>query len=342
MKTFFHPEQLLHHPQTYLSRGQMRKPQEVPDRAVAILHGVHALGFDVREPADHGMAPLKAVHSALYLQFLETAHTEWKKMPADWGDEVISNIFVREPNALRGILAQAAAYLADGSCPVGEFTWRSAYWSAQCAVAAAQTVLDGERHAYALCRPPGHHARRAAAGGFCYLNNAAIAAQALRQRYARVAIFDADMHHGQGIQDIFYDRADVLYVSIHGDPTNFYPGVAGFAEETGVGAGLGFNLNLPMPHGSCESIFFEKVDQALRAVRNFQPDVLVFALGFDIYKDDPQSQVAVTSEGFHRLGRIIANIGLPTVFVQEGGYHIDSLAMNTRQFFTGALQRPAP
>lgn len=342
MKTFFHPEQLLHHPQTYLSRGQMRKPQEVPDRAAAILHGVNALGFEVQQPADHGMAPLHAVHSASYLQFLEAAHTDWKKMPADWGDEVISNIFVREPNALRGILAQASAYLADGSCPVGEFTWRSAYWSAQCAAAAAQALLDGARHAYALCRPPGHHARRASAGGFCYLNNAAIAAQALRQRHARVAIFDTDMHHGQGIQDIFYDRADVLYVSIHGDPTNFYPGVAGFAEETGVGAGLGFNLNLPMAHGSPESVFFEKVDQALRAIRNFQPDVLVFSLGFDIYKDDPQSKVAVTSEGFHRLGQAVTNIGLPTVFVQEGGYHIDSLALNTRQFFTGVLQRPAP
>lgn len=342
MKTFFHPEQLLHHPQTYLSRGQMRKPQEVPDRAVAILHGVNALGFEVQQPSDHGMAPLHAVHSAPYLQFLEDAHTDWKKMPADWGDEVISNIFVREPNALRGILAQASAYLADGSCPVGEFTWRSAYWSAQCAAAAAQALLDGAHHAYALCRPPGHHARHASAGGFCYLNNAAIAAQTLRQRHARVAIFDADMHHGQGIQDIFYDRADVLYVSIHGDPTNFYPGVAGFAEEIGVGAGLGFNLNLPMPHGSPESVFFEKVDQALRTIRNFQPDVLVFSLGFDIYKDDPQSKVAVTSEGFHRLGQAVADIGLPTVFVQEGGYHIDSLALNTRQFFTGVLQRPAP
>lgn len=342
MKTFFHPEQLLHHPQSYLSRGQMRKPQEVPERAAAILRGVQELGFDVQQPADHGMAPLQAVHSTPYLQFLETAHAEWKKMPADWGNEVMSNIFVREPNALRGILAQAAAYLADGSCPVGEFTWRSAYWGAQCAAAAAQAVLDGERHAYALCRPPGHHARKASAGGFCYLNNAAIAAQALRHKHARVAVFDADMHHGQGIQDIFYDRDDVLYVSIHGDPTNFYPGVAGFSDETGAGAGVGFNLNLPMPHGSPESVFFEKVEMALAAIQDFQPEVLVFALGFDIYQHDPQAQVAVTSEGFHRLGQAVASLGLPTVFVQEGGYHIDDLALNTRQFFTGALLRPAP
>lgn len=342
MKTFFHPEQLLHHPQTYLSRGQMLKPQEVPERATAILRGVNALGFDVKQPIDHGMAPLHAVHSAPYLRFLETAHTEWKKMPADWGDEVMSNIFVREPNALRGILAQASAYLADGSCPVGEFTWRSAYWGAQCAASAAQAVLDGERHAYALCRPPGHHARQASAGGFCYLNNAAVAAQALRQKHERVVVFDADMHHGQGIQDIFYDRDDVLYVSIHGDPTNFYPVVAGFSNETGAGAGVGFNLNLPMPHGSPESVFFEKLEMALTAIDEFRPDAMVFSLGFDIYKEDPQSQVAVTSEGFHRLGKAIAGLGIPTVFVQEGGYHIDDLALNTRQFFTGVLLCPAP
>lgn len=342
MKTYFHPEQLLHHPQTYLSRGQMRKPQEVPDRAVAILRGVNALGFEVQTPADHGMPPLQAVHTEPYLRFLETAYTEWKKMPADWGDEVISNIFVREPNALRGILAQAAAYLADGSCPVGKFTWRSAYWGAQCAVAATNAVLAGERHSYALCRPPGHHARAAAAGGFCYLNNSAIAAQHLRQKHARVAVFDADMHHGQGIQEIFYERDDVFYVSIHGDPTNFYPGVAGFADETGTGAGLGYNLNLPMPHGSSEAVFFEQVERALSAISAFKPDALVFSLGFDIYKEDPQSQVAVSGEGFHRLGQAVASLNLPTVYVQEGGYHIDALEHNTRQFFTGALQHPAP
>lgn len=337
MRTFFSPEQLLHHPRTYLSRGQMRTPQEIPERARALLDGANAMGFEVSTPTDAGMAPLLAVHSAPYLAFLETAHAQWKQMPADWGDEVISNLFVREPNALRGILAQAGAYLADGSCPVGPDTWRSAYAAAQCAVAASQEVLAGRRHAYALCRPPGHHARRAAAGGFCYLNNAAIAAQQLRSKYARVVVLDADMHHGQGVQEIFYERDDVCYVSIHGDPTNFYPGVAGFAEETGAGAGVGCNLNLPMPHGSPERVFFEQLDEALAAIAAWRPDAMVFALGFDIYKDDPQSQVAVTGEGFNRLGRAVASLGLPTVHVQEGGYHVETLPENFRQFFTGVL-----
>lgn len=337
IKTFFHPEQLLHHPQTYLSRGQMRTPQEVPERAVRLLRGVRGLGFDVHEPADGGLQPLRAVHSEPYLRFLESAHRRWKEMPADWGDEVISNVFVREPNALRGILAEAGRYLADGSCPVGPSTWRSAYWSAQSALAATREVLAGSRHAYALCRPPGHHARRDAAGGFCYLNNAAVAAQELRSRHDRVVVLDTDMHHGQGVQDIFYERDDVCYVSIHGDPTNFYPVVAGFEDERGTGRGAGCNLNLPMAHGSEESVFFDRLEQALGAIRAWRPGALVLALGFDIYREDPQAQVRVSTEGFQRLGQAVAALDLPTVVVQEGGYHVESLDRNLGSFFAGLL-----
>jgi len=339
MLTYFHPQQLLHHPRSYLSRGQMRTPQEIPERAARLVAASKALGFDVRQPADFGIAPLAAVHDMNYLRFLEQAHRSWKKMPGDWGDEVMSNIYVREPNRLRGVLAQAARYLADGSCPVGADTWRSAYWSAQSALAAAAAINGGARETYALCRPPGHHARADSAGGFCYLNNAAIAAQALRSRFARVAILDTDMHHGQGVQEIFYDRNDVLYLSIHGDPTNFYPVVMGYEDEQGVGAGNGFNLNFPMPHGSTEQVFFDMVDNAVRALHRFEPDVLVLALGFDIYKDDPQSQVAVTTAGFERLGSAIGALDLPTVIVQEGGYHIDSLEANARAFFGGFASR---
>jgi acetoin utilization deacetylase AcuC-like enzyme len=247
----------------------------------------------------------------------------------------MSNVYVREGNPLRGVLGKAARYLADGSCPIGPDTWRSAYWSAQSAVASAVAINKGAREAYALCRPPGHHARAEAAGGFCYLNNAAVAAQVLRARFGRVAILDTDMHHGQGVQEIFYDRDDVLYVSIHGDPTNFYPVVAGYEEERGAGAGDGYNVNLPMPHGSGEEVFFDHLDSALRIVTRFQPDALVLALGFDIYKEDPQAMVAVTTEGFGRLGAAIGALNLPSVIVQEGGYHIDSLEANARSFFGG-------
>lgn len=333
MRSFFHPEQLLHHPRSYYSRGQMRTPQEVPERAQNLLKAAKALGFEIQQPADFGLDPLLAVHGAPYLAFLEEAWLRWKEVPEDWGDEVMSNIFVREPNALRGILAQAGRYLADGSCPVGELTWRSAYWSAQSAVAAAKAIVDGEPAAYALCRPPGHHARSEAAGGFCYVNNAAVAAQVLRERFQRVAVLDTDMHHGQGIQEIFYARNDVLYVSIHGDPTNFYPGVAGFDDERGEGEGEGFNLNLPMPHGASEDLFMEKLEQSLAAVKDFQADALVLSLGFDIYELDPQSKVAVTREGFARLGERIRSLGLPCVIVQEGGYHLETLESNAQAFF---------
>ncbi|HWJ36178.1 MAG TPA: histone deacetylase family protein [Steroidobacteraceae bacterium] len=337
MQTFFHADQSLHHPRAYLSRGKMRSPQEIPERAVRLVAACRSMGFEILEPGDFGMAPIAAVHDANYLAFLEAAHREWKRIPDDWGDEVMSNVYVYEGNPLRGVLAQAARYLADGSCPVGTHTWRSAYGSAQSAVAAADAINGGCREAYALCRPPGHHARADRAGGFCYLNNAAIAAEVLRRAHGRVAILDTDMHHGQGIQEIFYSRADVLYVSIHGDPTNFYPVVAGFEEERGEGAGTGFNVNLPMPHGSTEAAFFDRVGEAFQELERFKPDALVLALGFDIYKDDPQSQVSVTTNGFERLGAAIGAQNIPTVVVQEGGYHIESLEDNARAFFSGFL-----
>ncbi len=335
MISYFHPDQLLHVPQGYFSRGMLRQAQEVPARAIQLLQAAHALGFDVREPDDCGLAPLAEVHSPAYLQFLQTAHAQWKSVGEDWGDEVMANIHVRSPNPLRGILAQAGFFLADGSCPVGAQTWRAVYASARSAVAAARQVLAGAHRVYALCRPPGHHARHDAAGGFCYLNNAAIAAQILRPRFERVVVFDADMHHGQGVQEIFYHRADVAYVSVHADPTNFYPATAGFEEECGAGAGVGFNRNFPVKHGSSESVFFDTVEEALQVLRGYSPQVVVFCLGFDIFKDDPQSKVSVSTAGFGHLGTLLKNLNLPVLVVQEGGYHLESLQANSRSFFAG-------
>ncbi|WP_303286075.1 histone deacetylase family protein [Marinobacter sp. SS8-8] len=334
MKAFFHPAQDQHIPQTYFTRGQMRQPQEVPDRTGQMLDGLKEMGVSVLQPADQGAGPISKVHDLGYLRFLESAHRRWKQMD-DWGDEVISNIFVRAPNHLTGILAEAARYQADGSCPIGEHTWHAAYWSAQSALGAADALIAGDRTSYAVCRPPGHHARRDAAGGFCYLNNAAIAAEHMKTRFPKIVILDTDMHHGQGIQEIFYDRSDVLYISIHGDPTNFYPVVTGFETERGEGEGFGYNINMPMPHGSSEDDFFAKLDEALAAIKLFQPDALILALGFDIYKDDPQAKVSVSSEGFCKLSTHVRKLGLPTLVVQEGGYDLDTLSDNVRQFFKG-------
>lgn len=339
MKAFFHPMQDQHAPKTYFTKGQMRQPQEVPDRTAQMLEGLRAMDVSVLEPADQGAGPISRVHDLGYLRFLESAHRRWKEA-GDWGDEVMSNIFVRSPNPMRGIIAEAARYLADGSCPVGEGTWRAAYWSAQTALGAADALRAGDRTAYAVCRPPGHHARRDAAGGFCYLNNAAIAAESLKSRFSRIAILDTDMHHGQGIQEIFYDRDDVLYVSVHGDPTNFYPVVSGFEDERGEGAGYGYNINMPMPHGSSEADFFNYLEEAMTAIRLFQPDAIVLTLGFDIYKNDPQAQVSVSSEGFHKLGERVAGADVPILVVQEGGYDLEMLSENVQQFFTGLDKRP--
>ena len=332
MKAFFHPAQNRHRPLSYLTRGKMRPPQELPERTPELLKGLENVGMQVAEPEDHGMTPISAVHDLGYLRFLESAHRRW---PEDWGEEVMSNIFVRSPNHMQGILAECARYQADGSCPIGEGTWEAAYWSAQSALSGADELLNGEQRAYAMSRPPGHHARRDAAGGFCYLNNAAIAAEALRSRFGRVAVLDPDMHHGQGIQEIFYERNDVLYISIHGDTTNFYPVVSGHETERGEGAGYGYNINLPMPHGSPESTFFDRLEEARNAIRLFDADALVVSLGFDVYQEDPQAKVAVSQSGFESMGGLISELGLPTLVVQEGGYHLESLADNATAFFTG-------
>lgn len=335
MRVFYHDDQSLHHPALYFSRGQLRTPQEVPQRLDPLLSAMKSLGFAIEAPLDSGTAPIADVHTLPYLRFLDSAYQRW---PNDWGDEVISNVFIREPNALRGVLAEAGRYLADGSAPVGEHTWTAAYASAQSAVAAADAIAQGDSQAYALCRPPGHHARADAAGGFCYLNNAAIAAQRLSSHVPRIAILDTDMHHGQGIQEIFYSRADVFYVSIHGDTTNFYPAVCGFDDERGEGPGYGYNLNLPMPHGASEAEFFACLAEAQRAIQLYAPDILILTLGFDIYHADPQAKVSVSTEGFARLGQKIADIDVPTLVVQEGGYDIATLEMNAHAFFS-ALTR---
>ncbi len=338
MRSFFHPFQDRHVPKSYLNRGKMRQPQELPERTGYILEALEELGQEVEEPKDRGMAPIAKVHHPGYLRFLESAHRRWTAGPDDWGEEVISNIYSRSPSPLRSLIGEAAFYQADGSCPIGEGTWEAAYWSAQTALAAGDAIRRGERLAYGLCRPPGHHARPDAAGGFCYLNNAAIAAEALTPDFPRIAILDPDMHHGQGIQEVFYERDDVFYVSVHGDPGNFYPVVSGYEDERGAGAGHGYNLNMPMPHGSSEEYFLGRIDEAMRAVSLFAPDLLIVTLGFDIYEGDPQAKVSVSSKGFARMAERFADSGTPLLVIQEGGYDLESLGENTRQFFSTLLR----
>ncbi|MBL8584062.1 MAG: histone deacetylase family protein, partial [Rhizobiaceae bacterium] len=220
-------------------------------------------------------------------------------------------------------------------------TWDSALWSAWTALAAADSVLAGEACAYALCRPPGHHAFADVAGGFCFLNNSAIAAQRLRNAAKRVAILDVDLHHGNGTQGIFYARDDVLTVSIHADPARFYPFFWGHAHERGEGPGLGANLNLPLPRKTGDAGFLDALEAALRRIRAHGPDALVVALGLDAFEGDPFGGLSVTTPGFSRIAEAIAGLRLPTAIVQEGGYLCDELGDNLAAFLTGfgAMQR---
>ncbi len=228
--------------------------------------------------------------------------------------------------------------MADTACPISAGTWQAACASADSAAYAASLLLKGEREVYALCRPPGHHAFADMAGGFCYLNNTAIAAQMLCDRFGRVAVLDVDVHHGNGTQGIFYARSDVLTVSLHADPAVFYPFFWGYAEETGEGRGEGANANFPLPRGTADDVYLDCLEKALDRIDAFAPGALVVALGVDAYEADPLAGLAITTEGFGRIGGAIGRRGLPTVLVQEGGYLSDALGRNLAAFLSGFLE----
>ena len=295
-----------------------------------------AAGCEVIAPQDAGLGPVAAIHTPEYVTFLRTIHARWQRIEGG-GPEVIPNIHPanRSDSYPKSAVGQAGYHQADTACPIGAQTWEAAYWSAQCAITAADLVAGGDRAAYALCRPPGHHAFADLAGGFCFLNNAAIAAERLRGLCLRPAILDVDVHHGNGTQGIFYDRDDVLTVSIHADPARFYPFFWGHAQERGHGRGTGCNLNLPLPRGTGDDAYLGTLDRALERIADFGADAVVVALGLDAYEGDPFQGLAITTPGFARIGAAIAGLGLPTLFVQEGGYLCEELGQNLTATLTG-------
>jgi acetoin utilization deacetylase AcuC-like enzyme len=223
------------------------------------------------------------------------------------------------------MIPQTGWYLGDLSVSMGPRTWESIRASANTAVAAADSVAATRQAAYALCRPSGHHARADRASGFCFLNNTAIAAQRLRSTFERVAILDVDAHHGDGTQQIFYSRPDVLTISVHADPTNYYPFFTGYPNERGIGAGEGVNLNLPLAHGAGGEAMLAVIDRGVESIRAFKADALVIALGFDAHVDDPIGVLRLKSDDFGGIGARVRELGLPTLIVQEGGYAIDAI-----------------
>ncbi|MGX5832402.1 histone deacetylase family protein [Mesorhizobium sp. 43Arga] len=335
MKAFFAKEQRRHDPKTFLSRGSAQPHPETPARVERLLVGASSAGLTVERPKNHGLRPIAAVHTPEYLDFLEHIFARWQRIEGA-SAEVIPNIhpIARNGSYPASAVGQAGYHMADTACPISGETWQSALWSAWSAVEAAETVMAGAPAAYALSRPPGHHAFADVAGGFCFINNSAIAAQVLRRQASRVAILDVDLHHGNGTQGIFYARLDVLTVSLHADPVRFYPFFWGYANERGEGAGLGYNLNLPLPHKSGDTAFLEALATALRRIRAFAPEALVVALGLDAFEGDPLGGLSVTTSGFSRIGEAIAGLGLPTVIVQEGGYLCGALGDNLTAFLT--------
>jgi acetoin utilization deacetylase AcuC-like enzyme len=332
MQIFHAPASDAHDPQSFLVLGSIRAAAEQPERRHRLLQAAVSAGHHAVEAGPAAMVDLAGIHARDYLEFLSEAHTLWSANPGA-AAEVIPNLhpnrhMAHPPSVRTGIVGRAGWYMADGACPIGPSTWAAALASAGCAVAATEAVLAGAPVAYALCRPPGHHAYSDLAGGFCYLNNVAIAADRARHRHQRIAILDVDVHHGNGTQGIFWRRGDVLTLSIHADPTRYYPYFAGYAGEVGEGPGKGCNLNLPLAHGAADADVLAALDQALAAIAAFEPGLIIVALGLDAADDDPLGVFHVTGGGFHAIGERIARLGLPMVLVQEGGYLCDALGQN--------------
>ena len=343
MKVVFSEKQRAHHPRHFLVTGVARESPEVPARIDALLSGACDLGLDVVSPPDLGRGPAAAVHTPEYLEFLEHIHERWSAVDGA-GPEVVPNV---HPAARTGgyptsPVGQAGYHQADTACPISAETWGAALAASHTAAHAADLLRASGEPVYALCRPPGHHAFADMAGGFCFLNNAAIAAERLRGSCRRVAILDVDVHHGNGTQGIFYDRADVLTVSLHADPSGFYPFFWGHAEERGKAAGLGCNLNLPLPRGTRDDAYLQALEAGLRRIRSFDPQALVVALGLDTYEGDPFEGMGISTPGFGCIAAALRALGLPTLIVQEGGYLSDALGRNLASFLGGFLGRHGP
>lgn len=332
MKTFLSPKHRLHHPMMELNRGRLGESYDRPNRIETIAVALAAAGFDPpASPPEASMETILRVHDSSYVEFLQCAHGDWialgrqgEALPMAWPVRGMRVDIV--PSSLDGRIGY---YAFDVGTPITAGTWAAAKGSADAAIAAADVLGHGNSAAFALCRPPGHHAARDYFGGYCYLNNAAIAAQRLLDSGAeRVAVLDVDYHHGNGTQEIFYRRSDVLYVSIHADPITDYPYFSGHTDEIGTGPGGGFNLNMPLPRGTDWNRWSEALRTAAHRIAAHHPDALVVSLGVDTFVGDPLAGFKLQSADYLRLGASIAELSPRVLFVMEGGYAVDELGAN--------------
>jgi acetoin utilization deacetylase AcuC-like enzyme len=337
MKVFYSEAHRKHEPPFEVFDGGLRVPyMENPDRMDRILNALaqHQTDWaEIVEPRDFGLGPIYAVHDKDYVDFLASSWAEWLETEAEDKSTLLPATFAlrRHPQKPTSLLGRAGYYMMDLSACIVEGTYAAALASANCALSTAEAVATGERVAFALCRPPGHHAGKDYAGGYCFINNAAVAANWLSAK-GKVAVLDIDYHCGNGTQDIFYDRADVLTISIHADPHFEYPYYAGYADETGAGAGLGFHKNFLLEKGTDNARYLSALEEALSLIRKFGTNYLVISAGMDIYADDPLGKIKVSTGGIQEIGQRICALDVPTVIVIEGGYNNDALGKNIISF----------
>ena len=348
MFTFYNPHHALHQGKLEMFRGELVPCFEVPARADYVLAELQRrqLG-EISSPRRFDEAALTTIHSPRYLDFLAHAWDEWVALdPANAVRDALPSVWpartFRTDVLPANFSARMGLFSFDAGTPLTAGTWVAARAGADCAFAAAEQLAQGARAAFALSRPPGHHAGADFFGGYCFLNNAALAAQHLRDAgFERVAILDIDYHHGNGTQSIFYERADVLFTSIHGDPHTEYPFFLGYADETGSGAGRGCNHNLPLPRGTDFVAWSAALKLALQGVARFGAQALVVSLGLDTFEGDPISGFKLRSDDYLRVGEDLAGAGLPTVFVFEGGYAVAEVGVNAVNVLAGFEQQAA-
>ncbi|MGL4324302.1 MAG: histone deacetylase family protein [Beijerinckiaceae bacterium] len=343
MQAYFSDRQLAHKPQQYMVHGRIVNAFETDQRASILQDALRGAGLTMREPVKADMSHILAVHADHYLDFLRTAYDEFMALP-NHGPEVLPNIFSyrgagpdyapRGKPRCTGIIGRTGWYVGDLSAIITQGTYDSSLAAADSALAAAQDILDGAQASMALCRPPGHHAYVDRASGFCFLNNAAIAAQRLRSVFDHVAILDFDTHHGDGTQAIFYQREDVFFGSTHTDPSAYYPHYAGYSDECGAGKGLHHNLNLPLPFGAGDAEFIVANAQLIVASQQAGAQALVISAGWDAHIRDPLSKLKVSTDAYARIGTMYGRVQLPTVIVQEGGYALDAIGEAASAFIT--------
>ncbi|MBW8830588.1 MAG: histone deacetylase family protein [Burkholderiales bacterium] len=344
MLIYHNPAHRMHAGRQEMFRGRLVPCHEAPERLDHVLAELRRRSVgELCTPVVADMDLVRRVHTPRYVEFLTHAWGEWVAQdPANAEVDVLPSVWpvrgFRHDVAPTNFAARLGLFSFDSGTPITSGTWEAAITGAACAIDAARAVSStgGPRAAMALTRPPGHHAGTDHFGGYCFLNNAALAAETLRDAGAqRVAVLDVDYHHGNGTQSIFYARSDVLTVSIHGDPTTEYPFFLGYADERGQDAGEGFNVNMPLTCGTDFEGWSQALGQALDTVRRYRADALVIALGVDTFEGDPISRFRLRSADYLQVGQALALGGLPTVFVLEGGYAVAELGTNVANVLEG-------